>query len=111
VRFEGIVPDKELVDRIEQSEVLFEQPEPSFNFSVGLRVFHPGHDVIDVVHDEELLERMVGEIAASFRYKLGIVIGQDLARSTVFTKPLVKDRDGVFSCWRTEYPAAENKPE
>ena len=106
MRFDGIVPENELVDRIEQFEFLFEQTEPSFNFSVGLRVFHPGDDVIDVIQVEEVLERMVGEIAIPGRDELGTVVGQDLARGPVFTEPQVQDSDSVFSCWGIEYPEA-----
>jgi hypothetical protein len=107
VRIEGIVPENKFVNRIEQFEFLFEQPEPSFNFPVGLWGFHPVNDMIDVAQVEELLERMVG-IAIPYRCELGIVVGQDLARGSVFTEPLVQDRDGVFCCWRIEYPVAGN---
>jgi len=78
VRFKGVVPESEPVDRIEQFEFLFEQPKPSFNFPISLRMFHPDDDVIDVIFIEEVFERMVGEIAIPDRYELGTVVGQDL---------------------------------
>ena len=67
-------------------EFLFEQPKPSFNFSVGLLVFYSGNDVIDDVQVKEFLERMVGEITIPDRYELDTVVGQDLVRSSVFTE-------------------------
>jgi len=58
-----VVPSNELIDRIGQFEFLSKEPEPSFNFSIGLQVFLPGEDMIVVVQVKELLERMEGEIA------------------------------------------------
>lgn len=108
MRFQSVVPENEIVDRVEQFEFLFEQSEPAFNFSVGLRVFHPGNDVIDIVYIEEFLERMVGQIPIPGRDELSTVVHQDLARGSVFTESHVQDGDGIFSCWRIEYPVAGN---
>jgi hypothetical protein len=62
VRFKSVILANEFIDRVEQFEFLFKQAEPAFNFSVCLRGFHPGDDVVDVVLFKELLERMVRQI-------------------------------------------------
>jgi hypothetical protein len=110
VRFQSVVPENKLVNRIEKIEFLFEQSEPVFNFSVCLRLFHPCDDVIDFVLVEEILEHMRGEITVPCRNELGIVVGQDIARGSVLTESLVQNGDCTL-CWRIKHPVAGNQPE
>lgn len=49
-----------------------------------------------IVQVEELLERMVGEIAVPGRYKLGTVVGQDLVRLPYSWNPWFKTERVFF---------------
>ena len=90
------IPANELRYRVEPVEFLFKQPEPSFDFSVGLRVFYPGNDVVDIVLFEELLERMLRVIAVPSRDELGTMVGEDLPGSSIFSESLVQNSNRIL---------------
>jgi len=59
VRFDDIVPMNDFVDSPEHLDPLFDLPEEPFKFSISLRVFYSGRDMIDVVKNKKISEFMV----------------------------------------------------
>lgn len=88
MRFDYIVPVNDLIDGTELPNSSFNLAVEPFNFPVGLRVFHPGNDVFDIVLIEELLERVLRVFPVPDRYELGTMVGQDLAGGVPYSRNL-----------------------
>ncbi|OPX64365.1 MAG: hypothetical protein A4E34_01201 [Methanoregula sp. PtaU1.Bin006] len=97
MRLNNVVPSNNLVNRTEPDNFPFNLPEEPFNLPISLWMFYPCDDVFDSVLIQELSKRVSGVLPVPGRNKLSSMICQDLAGSSILSKALIKDGDGVLS--------------
>ena len=99
MRVAHIVPVNDLIDGTKCTNSSFNLTKESFDFPVGLGMFHGGNDVFDPVLIQEFLERVTSMFPVASGNELSSVVCQDLAGSAVLSKSLLKNRR-VFSVVR-----------
>lgn len=105
-----IIPSNNHVNRIEPDNLSFNLSEEPFDLRISLWIFYSYDDVFDSVLIQELSKRVSGILSVPSRHNRSSVVYQDLARNSMLSEALINEGDGIFHCWRIEYPVTRDQP-